>query len=98
MGRDLFVSAAHSPAHVGAGQWYTVPFSIAAHAVALIVAIVIPLYATGALPTPRSLLAFAIVPPPPAPPPVTPAEAVIPPRVIPADIRFDGAPITAAEG
>src|SRR5437667_11539744 len=62
------------PIEVGTKQWYTVPLSILAHAIALGTLIVIPLMATGALPTPQSILAFAVTPPAPPPPPGPPPK------------------------
>lgn len=93
MARDLFASAASNDRrHVG--QWYTVPCSIAAHAIVLAACVIVPLVASGALPTPASVMIFTAPPPPPvAVPP--PAVLSSPPRIAPPDPRPDLAPTEA---
>lgn len=75
MAEQLFHEVAHRTVRVGSRTWTTVPLSIAAHAVALGALAAVPLIATGALPSPRSVVLF-VAPPelpspprPPAPPP-----------------------------
>jgi periplasmic protein TonB len=71
MPRDLFGDVSDPSVRVGSRKWYTVPLSLAVHTVVLLLAIVVPLVATGALPDPRTALTYVpVVPPMPAPPPV----------------------------
>ncbi|MEQ1759868.1 MAG: hypothetical protein ABL986_16245, partial [Vicinamibacterales bacterium] len=41
---------------VGSQQWYTVPLSIVVHTAVILAMIIIPLMATGNLPTPPSMM------------------------------------------
>ncbi len=72
MPRDMFGDVANPSVRVGTQQWYTVPVSILAHVVVIGAFVVIPLLATDMLPTPQSVMAFAVAPPPPPPPPPPP--------------------------
>jgi periplasmic protein TonB len=78
MASDLFGDVTHAPQHLGSRRWYTLPLSILTHAVAIGAILVIPLIATGELPTIRRAIAFGdidITPVVPPPPPVRPAAA-----------------------
>src|SRR5256885_1915789 len=75
---EMFKEIVRPSARVGAQRWYTVPLSIVAHAALIVVLIVVPLFATGALPTPISMLVFT-APSPPAPPERPRAPAVAQP-------------------
>jgi len=94
MSEQLFHDVAAPSVRVGQQTWKTIPLSIGAHALMLGGLVVVPLMATGALPSPQSVMMYVappIVPPPPdlrratPPPPVsTPQPAVIPnPAVVP---------------
>jgi protein TonB len=76
---DLFAGVVSSrPGHLRR-WWSSVPCSIAVHALVIGAALIVPLAASGALPTPSTMMVFTVVPPPPPPrPPVvaTPAAAV----------------------
>jgi len=84
---DLFQPLVCSPT-AGARRWRsTLPLSVALHGAVLAAAVIVPLAATGALPTPASMLSFTVTPPPPPPeipvapraaPAVAPAPAVVP--------------------
>jgi hypothetical protein len=54
MPRDLFGAVTDPSAPRSARKWPTVLLSFAAHATALVMLLVIPLMATGALPIPKS--------------------------------------------
>jgi len=83
MSRDMFRSVVDTGVRVGTRKWYTVPLSILTHTAALAAFVVAPLMATGALPTPQTVLAFAASVPPPPPPPLPPPAAAAPPPVAP---------------
>ena len=81
MPRDLFGTVTNPPAHIGTRSRLTLPLSLAAHAGALAVLIVVPLLATDVLPLPDTFTAVALVPPdlPPEPPrPIPPATPTPP--------------------
>jgi protein TonB len=84
MAAELFEDIVDPSTSVGTRQWYTVPLSILAHAVALAGLVVVPLVAAGMLPTPESVLVFTVTPasPPPAPPPVTIHERTVAPEAL----------------
>jgi periplasmic protein TonB len=73
MASDLFGDVTHTPERLGSRRWYTLPLSILTHAVAIGAILVIPLIATGELPTIRRAISFGdmditpVVPPPPPP-------------------------------
>lgn len=70
MARDLFGDVTRPFDGVGARSRYTVPLSIAAHTVAVVAAVVVPLLATDSLPGLRSRVEYSVVTPllPPEPP------------------------------
>jgi protein TonB len=72
MPRDLFGDVTRPFAGVGARSRYTVPLSLAAHTVAVVTVVVVPLLATNALPVLQSRIVFndytPVVPSPPPPP------------------------------
>ena len=79
MPRDLFGTVTNPPAHIGTRSRLTLPLSLAAHAAALAVLIVVPLVATDVLPLPSELRAviletpeLPVEPPKPIPPAPTP--------------------------
>ena len=91
--KAMFGDIVHPPANIGTGRWYTIPLSVAIHALAVLVVVIVPLMAYDVLPTPYSTMdSFRTValPPPPAPPP---------PRALPepvvATVNSDLAPIVA---
>ncbi len=73
MPRDLFGDVSDPRVRVGSRKWYTVPLSLFVHTLVLLLVVVIPLIATGALPDPRrmpdvfTIVEPAIPPPPPGP-------------------------------
>lgn len=69
MPRDLFGSVTDPPVPVGSRSKYSVPLSFLAHIAVIVPLIVIPLMATGALPTPEKMDAWLVPPPLPDPPP-----------------------------
>ena len=82
MPRDLFGAVTTPPVSLGNRKWYTVPLSLAAHVALIIPIVLVPLFATDILPSPREYEGFFVSPPPPPepPPPVTPkAEKTEPP-------------------
>ena len=72
MPRDLFGAVTDPPAHIGTRSRFTLPLSLATHAVALIALIVVPLVATDKLPLPDELRLIMVASPdlPTEPPPV----------------------------
>jgi protein TonB len=78
---------------MGSRQWYTVPLSMLAHSIGLTALVMVPLLAAGMLPSPQSVIVFAMAPPPilPVPPPVPVAASVTPV----AAANPDAAPLSA---
>ena len=75
MPRDLFGAVTDPPAQIGTRSRVTLPLSLAAHALALIVLVVVPLIAIDALPLPDELQLIMIAPPDlPAEPPPMPRQ------------------------
>ena len=71
---DLFAGGVSSRAGAPRRWWSTVPCSIGVHALAIGAAVIVPLAASGTLPTPATILVFTVVTPPPPPrPPVIPS-------------------------
>ena len=93
MPRDLFGAVTDPPAHIGTRSRLTLPLSLAAHALALIVLVVVPLVATDVLPIPDDVIGVVLDHPilPPDPPrPIPPqARATAPP------VNPDAAPLVA---
>jgi protein TonB len=85
MPRDLFGDVSDPRVRVGSRKWYTVPLSLVAHTLVLLLVLVIPLVATGALPDPRSITVYVPVVegPLPPPPPVRRVLETIQPRANP---------------
>jgi protein TonB len=71
MDHNLFSEVSNPTVRVGSRKWYTIPLSIASHAVAIAVLVIIPLTAADILPSPPTVIAFVetVAPPPPPPPP-----------------------------
>jgi protein TonB len=81
-------------------QSYTLPVSIALHAVVLLVVVVVPIITSEELPEPTSAVkAFFVepaAPPPPPPPPPPPApKAVVQPKVAPTPVPQENPKFTA---
>jgi protein TonB len=99
MPRDLFGQMTRPFEGVGARSRLTVPLSLAAHAVAVVAILVVPLLATDTLPSLHTSLSFDVVTPvvPPAPPPPRsrpPADTPVAPDVnaAPVDAPYGFAP------
>ena len=92
MPRDLFGDVSNPRVRVGSRKWYTVPLSLFVHTLVLLLVVVIPLIATGALPDPRSVITYvpAVPGPIPLPPQVRRVEATTKPMA-----SRDAAPIEA---
>ena len=91
MPRDLFGDVSDPSVRVGSRKWYTVPLSLLAHSIVLLLVVVIPLVATAVLPDPRSTLPNfvpLVEPILPPPPPVRRVQETLPQRANP-----DAAPI-----
>ena len=94
MPRDLFGAVTDPPAQIGTRSRLTLPLSLAAHAVALILLIVVPLVATDVLPLPSEFRAVVLETPElPAEPPKPIPPAPTPPTTAP--INPDVAPLEA---
>src|SRR5687767_8929485 len=91
MPHDLFGDVSNPSVRVGSRSGYTVALSLAVHLVVIVVVLLVPLMATGVLPTPSTADIFVVSPPLPEPPP--------PPRVArpekPMPVAPDAAPIEA---
>jgi periplasmic protein TonB len=98
MPRDLFGDVSNPARRVGSRKWYTVPLSMAAHTLALVLLVLVPLMATGVLPTPHDGSTVMLVEPPPlpSPPPVTvrrnPETPSVNPNVAPTEAPAEIAP------
>ena len=92
MPRDLFGDVSDPRVRVGSRKWYTVPLSLLVHTLVLLLVVVIPLVATGALPDPRSVITY--VPAVPGPIPLPPQIRRVEPTTKPMASR-DAAPIEA---
>lgn len=81
MPRDLFGDVTDPHPSLGSRKWYTVPLSLAAHALILLALVVAPLVATGALPLPASRIVFvpAVAPELPPAPAVRSVESAVSP-------------------
>lgn len=69
MPRDLFGDVTDPRVRVGSQKWSTLPVSLAAHAAVLALLLIVPLTATGVLPSPHVSAILIVEPPAPAPPP-----------------------------
>jgi len=100
MPRDLFGDVVRPPAAIGSRKWYTLPISFVSHTVVLALVIVVPLMATGVLPTPSAggiewTLVPAVEPPSVPPPAKTKAATPVPASMM---ANPDAAPIEAPSG
>src|SRR5580704_14944963 len=79
----LFRDVVEPSIKVGDRRGYTVPLSIAVHALLVAALIIVPFVATDSsiLPTPSAMFAFVTAADPPAPPAVPPRLAAAPERV-----------------
>ena len=84
MPRDMFGDVVDPSIKMGNKMWYTVPLTMLVQAVIVAAMVIVPLMATGLMPTPPSMMAFVAAPPPQvaAPPP-------------PMDVSPDAAPLEA---
>lgn len=87
MSDQLFREVAAPTVRVGSKAWKTIPLSIAAHAVILGGLVVVPLMATGVLPSPQSMMMY-VAPPVVPPPPDLPAPAPPPPVATPLPVAI----------
>lgn len=102
---DLFAGGVSSRAGAPRRWWSSVPFSIGVHACVIGAAVIVPLAASGTLPTPATILAFTVVTPPPPPrapvipsPPTAAASAPAPivspvPTEAPTEILKEEVPV-----
>ena len=96
MPRDMFGDVVDPSVKVGSQKWYTVPLSIIAHVAIFAAVIIIPLMATGNMPTPPTMMAFVGAPPPPPHPPPPPPAPAAQPKVQPQPVTNpNAAPIEA---
>ncbi|MEZ5290965.1 MAG: TonB family protein [Vicinamibacterales bacterium] len=93
MARDLFGDVTRPFAGVGARSRLTVPLSLAAHALALVALVVVPLLASAALPAVKDHLVATVITPlvPPEPPAFVPRTSAAVPV-------GDAAPTEAPDG
>jgi protein TonB len=78
MQRQIFGDITDPSVKVGSRKWYSIPLSIAVHAILLALLLIVPLLASDVLPAPTAVMAFVAPPaPPPPPPPPAPAAAVV---------------------
>jgi protein TonB len=94
--REIFGDVVNPAPKLGSQSGYTLPLSMAAHAAVAAVLVIVPLMATDAVPTPRTVVgaftAGAELPEPP-PPPAGPAGAVkTEPAPVPASVAPSVAP------
>jgi len=97
MPRDLFGAVVRPEVRVGGRSWYSLPVTVAAHALVLAMAVIAPLVATDTLPgLPRGSTDYmAVAPPEPPPgPPPAPSRAVS--RL--AAVHPDAAPVDVPAG
>ena len=96
MSHELFEGIT-APAARNARSPYTIAVSIAAHVLVIGIVVLVPLVATGALPSPPSAGAiFLVAAPLPQPPPPRAAQPA--PRVTPTGPRFTGVSYEAPNG
>ena len=86
MPRDMFGDVVDPSIKMGNKMWYTVPLTMLIQASVVAALVIVPLMATGLMPTPPSMMAFVAAPPPPP-------EAKAPPP--PRDVSPDAAPLEA---
>jgi protein TonB len=79
--RDMFGDVVDPSIKMGNKMWYTVPLTMLIQASVVAALVIVPLMATGFMPTPPSMMAFVAAPPPPPPPPM--------------DVSPDAAPLEA---
>ena len=75
MPRDMFGDVVDPSIKMGNKMWYTVPLTMLIQAAIVAALVIVPLMATGLMPTPPSMMAFVAAPPPPPPPPPAAAAA-----------------------
>lgn len=95
MPRDLFEDVTVPSVRVGSQSRYSVPLSLLAHIVVLVAVLLVPLMATGVLPSPPSMRIVLItptLPDLPSPPPPRVTQPVQPSAVAP-----DAAPVDVPE-
>lgn len=92
MRRHMFGDVVEPSIAVGTGRGYSVPLSILTHVAVVGALALVPVLATGVLPTPPSVLAFVVGPPPPPPP--APPDPPLTPRPL-VEVNRNAAPIEA---
>ncbi|MBA2303019.1 MAG: TonB family protein [Acidobacteria bacterium] len=76
MPREIFGEVAHPSPRLGSRSRYTLPVSIVAHAAAAVAVVIVPLFATDAIPVAHEMVgAFIAQPTAPLPPPVAPSTS-----------------------
>lgn len=97
MRHDMFEDVVAPNVTVGTRRWYTVPVSAVTHLLIVAVLVIVPLTASGVLPMPQSVLAFAVPAPvaSPPPPPALPPSPVLPDTVVSANPEL--APLSAPD-
>ena len=72
MPRELFGEVVHPAVRIGGRRWYSLPLTLGVHAVLIAVIVIVPMIATGVLPSLPVALAFPIRLESPTPPPGPP--------------------------
>ncbi len=103
MPRDLFGDISDPSVPLGDRSRYTVTISLLAHVIVIVVLVLVPLMATGALPSPRTVTIFIDAPrltEPPATPRIARPERPMPvaPDAAPVDVPETIRPETGLEG
>jgi len=91
--RDMFGDVVDPSIKMGNKMWYTVPLTMLLQASIVAALVIVPLMATGLMPTPPSMMAFVAAPPPPPPPPPPKPVEVKPVEVV----NPNAAPVTEPE-
>ena len=95
MPRDMFGSVTDPPGLFGSKSRYSVPIAFLVHVAVIVPLVVIPLLATGVLPSPEKIDVFFV----PSPTPPEPPRAPRPPDATqPIRVNPDAAPLVAQDG
>ena len=62
--KDMFGDVVDPSIKMGNKMWYTVPLTMLLQATIVAALVIVPLMATGMMPTPPSMMAFVAAPPP----------------------------------
>lgn len=99
MARDLFGTVSTPSVKLGSQAWYTLPLSIATHAVLCAALIIVPFTSAELLPMPQTVDAFYADPElPEAPPPPPAAQAPAASQATAEPVSSSAAPIEAPKG